>query len=286
MHDLSCFGRCALTVIMPTLSVLGVQTVPVPTALLSTHTGGFTDTYTLDLKDAIAEIGKRLDNVGVDFDAIYTGYLGSAEQVRVIEDFIGRFRGSGVLVLVDPVMGDGGARYSGCGAELVREMKRLVAAADVITPNLTEACLLTDTPYVDLASAPLADSERFARELAASLGKLTGARCLITGIPSSQGVSTYVSGTLFTQPLRCREYQGTGDLFASVLLGTLLYCCERADDALLARAAEFASKTVASTIDYSVQNGSGEPLRDGVLLEGRLLDIALEMRERFLDAKH
>ena len=116
LHDLSCFGRCALTVILPTLSVMGYQVVPIPTALLSTHTGGFTDLHFRDLTADMERIASHFDTLGVTFDAIYPGFLGSAEQIETVCQFIDRFgrerNGESPLVLVDPVMGDDGALYS------------------------------------------------------------------------------------------------------------------------------------------------------------------------------
>ena len=118
LHDLSCFGRCALTVIDPVLSAMGIQCVPVPTALLSTHTGGFSDMYFCALDDAIRGIADHFEKLGLRFDAVYTGFLGSAEQAGVIGEFIDRFgsddgRGGTPLVLVDPVLGDDGELYPG-----------------------------------------------------------------------------------------------------------------------------------------------------------------------------
>jgi len=152
LHDLSCFGRCALTVIIPALSAAGVQTIPVPTALLSTHTGGFTDMYFRDLDDSIEAIGKHFSRLDLKLDAIYTGFLGSEKQVKTVEDFIDCTAGEDTVIFVDPVMGDDGKLYSACYPELIAEMRRLCARADIITPNLTEACLMTDTAYPDLSS--------------------------------------------------------------------------------------------------------------------------------------
>ena len=112
LHDLSCFGRCALTVVIPTLSAMGAQSVPIPTALLSTHTGGFTDMYFEELTDRMADISEHLSAIEVEFDAIYTGFLGSARQIDLVSSFIDRFSREGCPVFVDPVMGDDGELYS------------------------------------------------------------------------------------------------------------------------------------------------------------------------------
>ena len=147
IHDMSCFGRCALTVIIPLLSAMGHQVVPIPTALLSTHTGGFEDPYFMDLSDQMLKIVEHFEQLGVKFDAIYSGFLGSARQIHIVEDIIDRFGGNGP-VLVDPVMGDDGKLYSTYTDELVRGMTQLCRKADIITPNLTEACFMLGKPYI------------------------------------------------------------------------------------------------------------------------------------------
>lgn len=325
LHDLSCFGRCALTVVIPAVSAMGVQCIPVPTALLSTHTGGFENMYFQDLDaiHAIEGIGTHFRELGLDLDAVYTGFLGSSEQVRTVENFIdsvmaggseGVFdskridgKGGRPLIFVDPVMGDDGVLYSACLPKLADSMRRLVRRADVITPNLTEACLLLGEPYTDTSGMTREEAETFAAGLAERLKSLTDAVCVITGITMEMGkavkssdkedkdknkkkkdkykgpgisgwdsyqasdglVGTYASGKLYTERCREREYPGTGDIFASVMLGRLL---EKGDieEETVAEAAQFASEFTAYVIDYSVKYGPDEPARDGVLLEGCL----------------
>ena len=131
IHDLSCFGRCALTVISPVLSAMGYQAVPVPTALLSTHTGGFSDMHFLDLTDSMEKIAEHFSSLGLSFDAIYSGFLGNVAQIDSVEHYIDRFSEDGTLVLVDPVMGDDGELYSTYTEELMRGMTRLCRKADV-----------------------------------------------------------------------------------------------------------------------------------------------------------
>ena len=146
IHDLSCLGRCALTVIMPTLSVMGYQVVPIPTALLSTHTGGFTDLHFRDLTQDMEAIGNHFAALGTAFRAIYSGFLGSEEQIDSVSHFIERFgttpdeSGQPPLILIDPVMGDDGELYSTYTHELMLGMRRLSQHAHLLTPNLTEAC--------------------------------------------------------------------------------------------------------------------------------------------------
>lgn len=248
VHDLSSLGRCALTVIIPTLSVMGYQVVPVPTALLSTHTGGFTDLHFRDLSDDMRSIGDHFSRLGTTFRAIYTGFLGSAEQIETVSDMIGRFgsrpdeSGKKPLILIDPVMGDDGSLYSTYTRELMLGMKRLSEHADVLTPNLTEACFLTDTPYQNTAELSETDAVAFAHALLGKLTDITEGRTVITGIHLSDGTVANIGrdadGSLFCvkRPHESRSYPGTGDLFASVLLGELLrgtaFCdaCARAAD--------------------------------------------------------
>ncbi|MBR4033878.1 MAG: pyridoxamine kinase [Clostridia bacterium] len=279
LHDLSCFGRCALTVIIPALSAAGIQTVPVPTALLSTHTGGFTDMHFRDLDDSIEAIGKHFSELGLDLDAIYTGFLGSEKQVKTVEDFIDRTADADTLIFVDPVMGDDGKLYSACFPELVSEMKRLCARADIITPNLTEACLMTETEYPDLTSFTAKEAEKVIGAIAEKIKGFSDAECIITGIHFEGGVGTYCFGTMHCERARRNDYPGTGDLFASVLLAYILRSGKPHDEATLCKGAEFASRFTADVIDYSLENGADEPRRDGVLLEGCLGRLVEEICE-------
>ena len=135
-HDLSCFGRCALTVVIPTLAVMGVHPVPLPTALLSTHTGGFTGFSMRDTTPDMRDILTHWETLGLSFDAVYTGFLGGVEQTGVIADMLG-YLGNAVFKLIDPVLGDDGRLYSTITPKLVEGMCGLAASADLITPNLT-----------------------------------------------------------------------------------------------------------------------------------------------------
>lgn len=279
LHDLSCFGRCALTVIIPALSAAGIQTIPVPTALLSTHTGGFTNMHFRDLDDSIEAIGKHFTELGIEFDAIYTGFLGSEKQVKTVEDFIDRTADENTLIFVDPVMGDDGKLYSACFPELIAEMRRLCARADIITPNLTEACLMTDTEYPDLSALSADEAEKVIGTIAEKIRAFTGAECIITGIHFGGGVGTYCLGTMHSERARRNDYPGTGDLFASVLLAYILRSGKPHDKETLQKGAEYASRFTADVIDYSLENGADEPRRDGVLLEGCLGSLIREIGE-------
>ncbi len=275
LHDLSCFGRCALTVIMPTLSVLECQTVPIPTALLSTHTGGFTDLYFRDLTPDMERISEHFMRLGVAFRAIYTGFLGSDEQIDTVTRFLDAFgarcdeSGEPPLVLIDPVMGDDGMLYSTYTEELVRGMRRLSTHADVLTPNITEACLLTDTPYCDTATLSRSDALAFANSLLQKLTRICRGRIVMTGVHLSDGTLANVGrdrdGTDFSimRPHEGHSYPGTGDIFASVLLGKLLGGEE------FPRACEVAADFCAMLIRESSKIDT--PARDGVALERYLV---------------
>lgn len=262
-HDLSCFGRCALTVILPTLSALGVQVVPIPTALLSTHTGGFTDLHFRDLSGDIDEIAAHFDRLSLTFDAVYSGFLGSEEQIGKVEAFIDRFGAGGVPVLVDPVMGDDGELYSTYTPELVEGMKRLCRKADILTPNYTEACILAGEPYQSTAEMRedeiMAIGERLLDRLLAYGAK----QIVITGLPCGDELLIFGCSEegrfCHRERLLHAGYPGTGDLFASVLLGLLL------DGNGFQSAAMGAAEITTIAIEKTMC--AGTPVRDGVLLE-------------------
>lgn len=262
IHDLSCFGRCALTVIIPLLSAMGHQTVPIPTALLSTHTGGFEQPYFRDLTDDMTPIAHHLEQVGVKFDAIYSGFLGSARQIRVVQDIIRRFGGRGP-VLVDPVMGDDGKLYSTYTDELVRGMAELCRSADIITPNLTEAHFLTGLDVPDSIpdqSAAIALSLELCHSMRESLGV---GNIVITGIHFGDRVGNAVmvgrEVRLISKPRLGRSFPGTGEVFTSTLLGEMLR------GKSLFEAAEAAQDFTYEVIKHS--QSSPDATRDGVLLE-------------------
>ena len=262
IHDLSCFGRCALTVIIPLLSAMGHQTVPIPTALLSTHTGGFEQPYFRDLTDDMTPIARHLEQVGVSFDAIYSGFLGSARQIEVVQDIIRRFGGRGP-VLVDPVMGDDGKLYSTYTDELVRGMAELCRSADIITPNLTEAHFLTGLDVPDSIpdqSAAIALSLELCHSMRESLGV---GNIVITGIHFGDRVGNAVmvgrEVRLISKPRLGRSFPGTGEVFTSTLLGEMLR------GKSLFEAAEAAQDFTYEVIKHS--QSSPDATRDGVLLE-------------------
>ena len=266
IHDLSCLGRCALTAVIPVLSALGVQAVPLPTAILSTQTDGFEDLFFRDMSgemDAIADHFARLD---LQFDAIYSGFLGSARQIGQVKAFIERFGGG--MVLFDPVMGDDGALYQTYTEELAAGMRELCRHADVITPNYTEACLLTDTPYRPEHRMGEVELMSLCDALADKLSVMGPRRVVITGLHTGDVVRTaaYDGGERFIcdRPRIAARYPGTGDIFASVLLGKLLSGVPFRD------AVTGACAFVGYAMTRTLEAFPATPRREGVLLESCL----------------
>ncbi len=222
IQDISCVGKCSLTVALPIISAAGVETAVLPTAVLSTHTAFPKFTFR-DLTDEIEPIGDTLRELGIDFDAIYTGYLGSFEQLDLVDKFITDFKGKDTFVLIDPVMADNGKLYKGFTEEFAHAMATLCAKADLIVPNITEAAYMLDVPY-----NPDYDEE-YIRSLLKQLTTLGCPRAALTGISFSEdkiGVYYYDSTTdtyfkYFNEKLPT-SYHGTGDTYASAALGAIM----------------------------------------------------------------
>lgn len=225
IHDLSGFGRGSLTTAIAVLSAMGFQCCPMPTAYLSAHTAfPKTDAAAfLDMTGQMRPTAAHWKELGIHFRAIYSGFLGSLEQVSILQAFIQDFRWEDTLVLIDPVMGDDGAVYRTYTAPMCAAMKTLVSHADVITPNLTEAAILLDEPY---------DPAPGREKLSEWLRRLSGGRArsvVITGIRLEEGrlgaaCFDRADGQISFPSAKEQHgrFAGTGDLFASVLLGNLL----------------------------------------------------------------
>ena len=224
IHDLSGLGRCSLTVALPVLSVMGCQCAPMPTAVLSSQTGGVTGYTFCDMTDQMEPIAAHWKAVDAKFDAIYTGFLGSEAQLSIVERFFDRFAEKNTLLLVDPVMGDDGAAYDTYGNALISGMRRLADRADIITPNFTEAAFLLGLPGDGLKNGSISPEE--------AVKKLSneGRRSVVlTGYRSSPDKTGSLcldakTGKLAVTENPCLEvsFPGTGDLFASVLCGGLM----------------------------------------------------------------
>ena len=262
IHDLSGFGRASLTVIIPILSTMGVQVCPLPTAVLSTHTGGFQDYRFIDLTDQMEGIIQHWLSLQVCFDSVYSGFLGSPRQVDIVAGFIRSFAHDKQLVVVDPVMGDNGQPYGPIGPEMIAQMRRLITHADVITPNFTEAAFLLDRPCQEQIGQ---------KELKEGILKLSeaGPRLVVitsVPVPGTEKISSVVAydredGRFWK--VDCSYipayFPGTGDAFASVLVGSLLQ-----GDSLpiaLDRAVQFVSMAIRASFGYNIHS------REGVFLE-------------------
>lgn len=224
IHDMSGFGRCSLTIAIPVLSAMGVQCCPLPTAFLSTHTGGFEGFTFLDMTGEMPGVAAHWKSLGLRFQAVYSGFLGSERQIGIVEDFIRDFREADTVVVVDPVMGDHGKVYQTYTPAMCAGMARLAERADVITPNLTEAALLLGLPYEDLPAG-----EAGCREIAERLSMDGRRSVVLTGAsaaPDLTGAVCFDAGTGRTEAIQThrvpREFLGTGDVFASVLTGALV----------------------------------------------------------------
>ena len=219
INDISCFGKCSLAVATPILSASGVECCPMPTAVLSTHTA-FSGYTFRDLTADLIPIAEHWKELKLDFNAIYSGYLGSKEQIKAVEKIIDMFPAD--FVLVDPVMGDNGVLYDGFSLEFVGEMKKLIKRADVIVPNVTEASFLTDTPYEKGIH-----TKEYILSLCEKLSAMSSAKIVITGININNeeiGTAVFEENEL---AIIGREkfgvsYSGTGDVFASTLASALI----------------------------------------------------------------
>jgi pyridoxine kinase len=269
INDLSGFGRCSLTTALPVLSVMGVQACPVPTAVLSMHTGFPHFTFT-DLTGSLPAYLASWAELDVDW--IYSGFLGSEGQISLVRDFFRaqKKQNPACRILLDPVMGDAGKRYSTYTPALCRMMRELVQEADVITPNITEACLLTGTEY---HGESLHDTE--AAALAKNLMQLGCKSAVITGIVQESRIGNLAldeQGHLHLSAVHRTEclFSGTGDLFASVLCGAL------AKGEPLCEASARAGRFISDVTQFTLKNNT--PAAEGVLFEPLLWKLGREMK--------
>jgi len=267
IHDLSGIGRVSLTSVIPILSSMGIQVCPLPTAVLSSHTQ-YPDFYKVDLTEHLHPFIKHWKELKLEFDAVYSGYLASAAQVEIVEYLIETFYKDGMMVVVDPVMGDNGSRYASLGMDLVKEMQRLIQKADVITPNLTEAALLLDEDYTENLN------HEQIKQWLIRLSEKGPSTVIITSVPELPknkitSVIAYESKTQRFWKVSCHylpaNYPGTGDSFTSALTGSLLQ-----GDSLpiaLDRAVQFISYGVRATFGHNYDK------REGIMLERILKNL-------------
>lgn len=271
INDIAGFGRCSTTVSLPVISVMKVQVCPVPTSVLSNHLGFplcHFDDYTSHMRDYI----KVWNELGLTFDGLYCGFLGNEEQIDIVREFVEMFRPP--LFLLDPVMGDHGRAYSSITETHVQKMKELLPLADIITPNITEACLLTGTPWKD-GEWTMQELSGLCERLAdicqqesvssgeASVGTVSGASIVITGIRQGDSLVNFLWDdgvyTTVSTPIAGASRPGTGDIFASILAADAV----RGETLLTSvqKAANFVGLCIAGS------EKAGTPVQEGVVFE-------------------
>lgn len=272
INDIAGFGRCSTTVSLPVISVMKVQVCPVPTSVLSNHLGFplcHFDDYTSHMRDYI-KVWKEL---GLTFDGLYCGFLGNEEQINIVREFVEMFRPP--LFLLDPVMGDHGRAYSSITETHVQKMKDLLPLADIITPNITEACLLTGTPWKDVEwtmqelsglcerLADICQQESVTSGEASTGTTANGASIVITGIRQGDSLVNFLWDdgvyTTVSTPIAGASRPGTGDIFASILAADAV----RGETLLssVQKAANFVGLCIAGS------EKAGTPVQEGVVFE-------------------
>ncbi|UYO99545.1 pyridoxamine kinase [Oceanotoga sp. DSM 15011] len=265
VHDLSGFGRSSLSAITPIISTMGAQVCAIPTAVLSTHTGGFENYSFVDLTDSMTEYINHWKSLNIDFDCIYTGFLGSPKQIDIITDFIDYFKKNDNFVVIDPVMADNGELYATMTEEMVMKMKNFIKKADIITPNFTEACFLLGENYEKITD------EKILKDWMMRLSEMGPQIIILTSVPEKNEKDTstlaYNKKDNKFWKVSCQYipafYPGTGDVFTSVIVGSLL----NGDSLPIAidRGVKFITTAIRASYGYDY------PKREGVLLE-KVLD--------------
>ncbi len=266
IHDISCMGRCSLTVALPVISSMGIETNVIPTAVLSTHTGEFTGYTFRDLTDDILPIANHWKSLNRHFDAFYTGYFGNISQIKIAEEVFTLLEDKNTLKFVDPVMADNGELYTNFDKTYVEEMKKFCRKADVIIPNITEACLLADMEYPTGTQ-----NKAFIEELLNKLTRLGVSYIILTGVNVSEGYGAACFNTetgkisyyLNSHVDGC--YYGAGDTLASVLLGKYLKGSTMEDATRFA--VDFTYKAILNT------KKSGEETKYGLVFEPLLKEL-------------
>lgn len=245
IQDISCFGKCSITVALPIISAMGVETVILPTAVLSTHTM-FKDFTVKDLTDQLVPITDHWKKEGLKFDAIYTGYLGSAEEIEIAKKIFVEFGGDDTMIFIDPVMADNGKLYAAFDENYAKLNAGLCGTADIIVPNITEACFMTDTEYKEVYG------EDYVKDLLQKLAGLGSKVVVLTGVSLSEGKTGVYgldtrTGEYFTyQNDRVNvSYHGTGDVFSSVSVGAIARGLSMKDAFRLA--ADYTARTIQVT---------------------------------------
>ena len=273
IHDISGFGKCSLTVALPIISAAGIEVSVLPTAVLSTHTGGFSNFTYRDLTEDIQPISDHWKSLNIEFDAIYTGFLGSFEQLNLVSGFFDRFKTKENLILVDPVMADNGELYSIFTPEFALGMRELCKKADIVVPNLTEAAFLIGEEY-----NPGPYSEEYIKTVLKKLSALGPSKVVLTGVffnDEELGAATYDADTgdvayVFENRIP-GYYHGTGDVFASALLSGIM------NGFSLNEAATIAARFTTSAIRKTA--AAGTDIRFGVNFEQTIPEFLRDLKK-------
>lgn len=265
INDFSGFGRCSLTVSLPIISAMKIECCALPTAVFSNHTG-YSDYYFDDYTDKMQIYYSKWQKLGLRFDGIYTGFLGSVRQIQIVTDFIKHFSNKNTTVIIDTVMGDNGCTYATYNDELCQRMKDLVPLADIITPNITEACILSGTPYSENIS-----DEHSLLEIAQKLHSIGCKNIIITGINDGKHISNFVyenSGKycLLKNDNAGQQRAGTGDVFASIIAADAVNGTDLITS--VKKAADFVSRAIKLSDDMNI------PSQEGVCFE-EILNILM-----------
>ncbi|MDR0506484.1 MAG: pyridoxamine kinase [Dysgonamonadaceae bacterium] len=272
IHDISGFGKCSLTVALPIISAAGIETTVLPTAVLSTHTGGFTNFTYRDLTEDMLPVTQHWKSLDIQFDAIYTGFLGSFEQLNLVTQFFETFKTRDNIILVDPVMADNGEMYKIFSPEFAEGMKELCKKADIIVPNITEASFLLGETYKE---GPY--TQEYINDLLKKLSDLGPEKVVLTGVffnNEELGAAAYdaTKGDIaYAFEKRVPGYfHGTGDVFGSALLSAVL------NDFSLNEATEIAVRFTTSAIRKTAE--AGTDIRFGVNFEQTIPEFLKYLR--------
>ena len=246
IQDISCVGQCSLTVALPVLSSCGVETAILPSAVLSTHTGGFEGYTFRDLTDDMMFIAAHWQKENIMFDTVYSGYLGSARQIDYVIEITKRLLKEGGYSIVDPAMADNGKLYYGFNLAFVEEMKKLVFSSDICIPNITEACFLTDTEYKENYD------QQYTYSIVDKLSQAGAKTIVLTGVSYDEdttGVLILENGikSYYRHKKIDKKYHGTGDIYSSAFTGALNRGKSVYESAKIA--ADFVVKCIENTID-------------------------------------
>lgn len=246
IQDISCVGQCSLTVALPILSACGMETCILPSAVLSTHTAGFSGFTVRDLTDDIPGIQAHWIKEGIQFDAIYTGYLGSTKQIDYVKDIFHTLKAQGGTIIVDPAMADNGKLYPAFDLEYAAAMTKLCAEADFLLPNITEACYLTGVEYKETYDKAYID------QLLAKTAAIGAGTIILTGVSyveGKTGVVVYQNGesTYYEHEKIAKGCHGTGDVYASAFVGALMNDKTAEESAKIA--ADYTVKCIENTQD-------------------------------------